>query len=175
MLSKEGDVNLPYQREDLWQHGHLGDGQWLQEMLELRSCCLEFEKYKSCWCHYCSDLADLTFPCLFQITPFKVEWERERDSPGVTFLSLVFHPLTNHWASQVALVVKNPPASAGGIRDTSSIPGGGNGSPLQYSCPENPMDRGAMGSWWAMVRGVTKSQTQLKQLSTAHNQLLTPL
>ena len=36
-------------------------------------------------------------------------------------------------------------------------PGGGNGNPLQYSCLENPMDRGA---WWATVPGVTKSRTQ---------------
>ena len=41
-------------------------------------------------------------------------------------------------------------------------PGGGHGNPLQYSCLENPMDRGA---WWATVDGVTKSQTQLKWLS----------
>ena len=52
-------------------------------------------------------------------------------------------------ASQVALVVKNPLASAGDIRDTSSIPGlertpgGGHSNPLLYSCLENPMDRGA--------------------------------
>ena len=52
-------------------------------------------------------------------------------------------------ASQVALVVKDPPASAGDIRDMGSIPGsgrspgGGRGNPLQYSCLENPMDRGA--------------------------------
>ena len=67
------------------------------------------------------------------------------------------------WASQVALVVKNPPANAGDVRDSSSVPesrrsGGGHGNPLQYSCPENPMDRGA---WWAAVHGVTKSWTQL--------------
>ena len=70
-------------------------------------------------------------------------------------------------ASQVALVVKkkkkNPPANAGGIRDKCSIPGsgrspGGGHAPLQYSCLENPMDRGA---WWATVHEVTKSQTQL--------------
>jgi len=59
-------------------------------------------------------------------------------------------------ASQVALVVKNPPASAGDIRDAGSIPGlgrfpgGGNGYPLQYSCLENPMDRGA---WRGTVHG----------------------
>ena len=53
------------------------------------------------------------------------------------------------WASQVALVVINPPTSARDIRDTGSIPGSGrspgegNGNPLQYSCLENHMDRGA--------------------------------
>ena len=54
----------------------------------------------------------------------------------------------------VALVVKNPPANAGDIRDVGLIPGlgkspgGGNGNPLWYLCLENPMDRGA---WWATV------------------------
>ena len=49
----------------------------------------------------------------------------------------------------MVLVVKNPPANAGDTRDVGSIPGsgispkGGNGNPLQYSCLENPMDRGA--------------------------------
>ena len=55
-------------------------------------------------------------------------------------------------------------SNAGVTGDTSLIPGsgrssgGGNGSPLQYSCQENPMDRGA---WWATVHGVTKSWTWL--------------
>ena len=59
-------------------------------------------------------------------------------------------------------VIKNLPASAGGTRDTGSIPGlrrspgGVNGTPLQSSCLGNPMDRGA---WRATVHGVTKSQT----------------
>ena len=72
-------------------------------------------------------------------------------------------------ASQVALVVKNPPANAGDIRDAGSIPGSGrspgegHGNPLQYSCLENPMDRGASR---ATVHGVAKSQTRLKHLST---------
>ena len=67
------------------------------------------------------------------------------------------------------LMVKNPPANAGDIGDMGSIPGlgkspgGGHGNPLQYSCLENPMDRGA---WWATVYRVTNIQTQLKQLST---------
>ena len=48
----------------------------------------------------------------------------------------------------MVLAVKNPPANAGDARDVGSIPGlgrspgGGNGGPLQYSCWENPMDRG---------------------------------
>ena len=54
------------------------------------------------------------------------------------------------WASQVALVVKNPPANAGDSRDTGSIPRGRHGNPLQYSCMENPRDGGA---WQAAVRG----------------------
>ena len=66
-------------------------------------------------------------------------------------------------------MVKNPAANAGDIRDTGSIPGsgrspgGGPSNPLQYSCLENPMDRGA---WWATVHGVAKSWTQMKQLNT---------
>ena len=51
------------------------------------------------------------------------------------------------WASQVVLVVKNPPANAGDVRDLGLIPGsgrfpgGGHGNPLQHSCLENPMDQ----------------------------------
>ena len=69
-----------------------------------------------------------------------------------------------YWASQAVLVVKNPSANAGDIRDAGSIsesgisPGGGHGNPLQCSCLENPMDRGA---WRAMVYRVAKSCSDL--------------
>ena len=69
----------------------------------------------------------------------------------------------------MALVVKNLPASAGDGRDEGLIPasggspGEGNGNPLQSSCLENPMDRGAGR---ATVRNVAQSQTGLKRLST---------
>ena len=59
-------------------------------------------------------------------------------------------------------MVKNPPVNAGGAREEGSIsgsgryPGGGDGSPLQYSCLGNPMERGA---WQAIVHGVAKSPT----------------
>ena len=72
-------------------------------------------------------------------------------------------------ASQVALVVKNQPATPGDARDKGSVPGlgrfpgGGHGNPLQYSCLENPTDKGA---WRTTVHRVAKSLTQLKWLST---------
>ena len=62
-------------------------------------------------------------------------------------------------------MVKNPPTSAGDLRDAGSIPESGrspgeeNGNPLQYSCLENSMDRGA---WWAVIHRVSKSRTYLK-------------
>ena len=61
-------------------------------------------------------------------------------------------------------MVKNPPAKAGDLRDKGSIPGfgrfpgRGHGNPPQYSCLENPMDRGA---WQATVHRVIKSRIQL--------------
>ena len=65
---------------------------------------------------------------------------------------------------QMGPVVNNLPANAGDTRHVGSIlgwgrsPGVGNGNPLQYSCLENPMDRGA---WWATVHGVANSWTRL--------------
>ena len=78
--------------------------------------------------------------------------------------------ITAHaWDSQVALAVKNLSANAGDIRDVGLIPGwgrspgAGHGNPLQYSCPENPMDGGA---WQATVHQAAQSRTRLKQLGT---------
>ena len=73
-------------------------------------------------------------------------------------------------ASQVWLVVKNLPANAGDIREEYSIPGPGSGrspgeghgKPLQYSCLENPRDRGA---WQTAVHRVSKSWIKLKGLT----------
>ena len=55
------------------------------------------------------------------------------------------------------------PGDTGSIPESGRSPGGGHGHSLQYSCLENPMDRGA---WWAIVHRVSKSRTQLKWLST---------
>ena len=71
-------------------------------------------------------------------------------------------------ASQVTLLVKNQSANAGAVRDLGAIPGPGrfpggeHGNPPQYSCLDNPVDRGA---WRATVQEVTKNQTWPKQLS----------
>ena len=76
-----------------------------------------------------------------------------------SFLCLSNIPL---WASQVALVVKNPPANAGDLRSQGSIPGlgrspgGEHGNPLQYCCLENPVDRAA---WQATVHRVAELYT----------------
>ena len=67
------------------------------------------------------------------------------------------------------LVVTKPPANAGDVKDVGSIPGSGrfpggeHGNPLQYSCMENLINRGA---WWATIHRVAKSQTPRKGLST---------
>ena len=73
-------------------------------------------------------------------------------------------PAQEHWGFPGALVVKNPPANVGDVRDAGSIsgcersPGGGHGHSLQYSCLENSMDRGAR---WTTAYRVTKNHTLL--------------
>ena len=68
-------------------------------------------------------------------------------------------------------MVKNLLVNAGDVRDAGSIPalgrslGRGHGNLLQYSCLENPMDRGV---WWAIVHKVEQSWTRLKRLSMIH-------
>ena len=91
-----------------------------------------------------------------------------RGCPTLSTDTRTFKPQTwGEWASQVARVVKHPPASTEDLRDAGSIPesewspGGGHGNPLWYSCLENPMDREV---WWATVHGVAKCQTRLKPL-----------
>ena len=80
---------------------------------------------------------------------------------------ILVHGIQKEEASQVALLVKNLLASAGNIRDVGSIhvsgrsPGGRQGNPLQCSCLENPVDRGA---WWATVRRVSR----LSNLACTH-------
>ena len=89
----------------------------------------------------------------------------------------MFYKITNQYVSKVSQknkgILSNYQGLPGGSKVKASAcnagdlglisgsgrsPGEGNGNPLQYSCLENPMDRGA---WWATVHGVAKSQTQL--------------
>ena len=72
------------------------------------------------------------------------------------------------WASQMVLVIKNPSANAGDIETQVQSLGQeeeGHGNLLQYSCLENPMNR---GSWWATVHGVTKSDNDWGDLAVIH-------
>ena len=84
-------------------------------------------------------------------------------------------PSGHNLASQVVLVIKNPPANAGGVRDMGLVPGlgwssgRGHSNPLQYPCLENPTDRGACE---ATVHRVAKSWAQPKRLSMARQEKL---
>ena len=77
----------------------------------------------------------------------------------------------------MALVGKNPPANTGDLRDAGTIPGLGRSLEEEMATHSNilawriPMDRGA---WWAIVHGVAKSQTRLKQLSIQHINIYVP-
>ena len=76
------------------------------------------------------------------------------------------------WVLQVALVVRNPPANVGDIRDVGSVsgsgrsPGEGHGNPLQYFCLENPMNRGA---WWATVHGEAKESDTTEMTASTYS------
>ena len=103
-------------------------------------------------------------------TPFYWAWIKSQVLRQVVCQEQWVKPLLlpSNSETQAAVVVKNLPANARDVRNAGSVPGlrrspgEGNGSPLQYSRLENPMDRGA---WWATVHRVTKSWTRLKRLS----------
>ena len=97
--------------------------------------------------------------------PFPSQWTKCRKVSETCILhfsrnvwSAFFEVDKTIWASLVAELVKNPPAMLGSIPGSGRFSREGHGNPLQYSCLENPMDRGA---WRATVHGVTKSQTRL--------------
>ena len=99
--------------------------------------------------------------------------QRHQKVPWLEKLQSWDSKLSSPWeqivnASQVAQVLKNLPVNAGDVREAGLIPwsrrspGGGYGNPLQCSCQENPMDRGA---WRATVHRITESRTHPKRLS----------
>ena len=87
--------------------------------------------------------------CGFHLCVRQIPWRRAQQLTPI-FLPGKFHG----WRSLVGY----SPCRVRHDLATKPYPGEGNGNPLQYSCPENPMDRGA---WHATVCGVAKSQTQL--------------
>ena len=140
---------------------------------------------KKLWIHWCHSLGFPTADIEIEI-PVKGIWEvisgnmgeSHREGWAGKHLSIclsawlhthMYSHLHNYRVSSGGSVVKNTPANAGNARDLGLIPGSGrspgkgNGNPLQYSCLENPMDRGA---WWAAVHEVPKSWT--RQSDWAH-------
>ena len=101
------------------------------------------------------------------IMPYKMEAQKQTYYIVVN-INNIWRAILNSRAFQVVIVVKNLP-NARDVRDTGSIPGsgrppgGGPGSPLQCSCLENPLGRGA---WKVTIHRVAQSQTLLKWLST---------
>ena len=93
-----------------------------------------------------------------------------KKNPQYEIGACIFSETTNRGGGYLLDIGGNePPANAGDTRDAGSIPGlgrspgGGHGNSLQYSCLENPMDRGA---WRATIHQVSKSRTGPKQLGT---------
>ena len=110
------------------------------------------------------------------ILAWRIPW---REEPG-RLQSMGLQRVSHDWetehiisirAYQVALVVKNPPAKAGDVRNVGLIPGsgrspgGGHGNTFQYSCLENAMDRGV---WSAIVHGVAKIGNDWSDLACMH-------
>ena len=89
---------------------------------------------------------------------------------SVTYVLWILCYILLEWVAQVALLVKNPPADAGDKRDLGLIPGsgrspgGGHYNPLQYSCQENPTDKGA---WQASVHRSPKVRHDWSDLAHA--------
>ena len=109
------------------------------------------------------------FPQSCESSVIKSHWPPKSNSLGSSSYAPLFPAPLLLWASQVALVVKNPSANerATGAADLipglGRSPGGRNDTPLQYSCLGSLLDRGA---WQATAYRVAKSWTRLKQLST---------
>ena len=103
------------------------------------------------------ELFSQTLPCCkSECFPVMLEGSKRIPKPS---LHCLIQYILNSWVSQLALVIRALFANAGDTRNAGSIPGSGrspgvgNGTPFQYSCLGNPMDR---GSWEAALHGVTK-------------------
>ena len=126
---------------------------------------LTFRFLSHCYFIFVYDVKECSNLILLKVA---VQFSQNHLSRRLYFLLCIFlpflHTSVHHrcfefWVSQVILVVKNLPISAGDLRDVCSVPGlgrscgGGHSNPIQYSCLEDPMDR---GTWLATVHRVTK-------------------
>ena len=142
-----------------WSHGRIVLGQHSLQVSSAQQSAVLWES--SIW----KSELDYSLPSIFPPSLDAISMNLPICLSALYLLILIIWTLICHiWASQVALVVKNPPTHTGYIRDMSSIPGlggspgRGHGNSLQYSCLENPKDRGA---WWGIVHGVAKNRTRL--------------
>ena len=126
---------------------------WINIMPQLEL----YNYFSSEYRHYCDEQSTNSF------------WSSTNLRDVFYYLSIFLNQgVLKNLVFQVVLGVKNLPANAGDVKDTGPIPGlgrspgGGRGNPLQYSCLENPMDR---GPWWATVHRV-QSRTRLKGLGS---------
>ena len=123
----------------------------------------EIETFQTCFANYMTELRSRknTYPTI--VTSCDHNFSSHLNCFPFINLSLLISFHIQRSAFPGSSVDEEPACNAGDTRDTGSIPGSGrspeegHGKPLQYSCLENFMDRGA---WWATVHGVTKSWTQ---------------
>ena len=132
-------------------------------LVSTRSCCFSFQAFPS------SSIPRAPAMYVSQ-TPLQLHYPWGKNIYSWTCMTCIHKCVVCicvrlYLVQMAGLVVKNPPADAGDARNAGSIPGsgrfpgGGHGSPLQHSCLENPMDRGARR---ATVYGVAQSWTQLR-------------
>ena len=128
----------------------------------LNSCCLGMV-------YVCSVLVFQYFLMFGHV--LNITWERNHSCILIPYVHIsisISLSIYIYMGFPIDTVVKNLPANVGDTRDMGLIPGsgrspgGGNGNPLQCSCPDNPRDREA---WWATVHRVATRWTQLKRLS----------
>ena len=111
----------------------------------------------------CSWLSTRSPRTSFQAPPVRGEVDHALDALWADLLQMLGLP---SWLSgKESVCIAGDTGNMGLISGLGRSPGKGNGHPLQYSCLENPMDRGA---WQATVHGVAKSQTQTSCTSTHH-------